>query len=211
LDKEIKYNPHVHSRQSIRLKGYDYSRAGLYFITICTHNRQWLFGEIVNRQMILNDAGKIARECWIKIPEHFPNAVLHEYVVMPDHVHGIIELMIGDEGQNDITGIQNDTDGMQNDTVRVQNFEPLQKSSQNKFQKIIPRSVGSIIRGYKIGVTKFFRDNTDIHLVWQRNFYEHIIRNEQSYFEISYYIVNNPAKWAGGGNNAVDDIVVLGG
>jgi putative transposase len=139
------------------------------------------------------------------------NNAMHMVGHMPDHVHGIIELMIGDEGQNDITGIQNDTDGMQNDTVRVQNFEPLQKSSQNKFQKIIPRSVGSIIRGYKIGVTKFFRDNTDIHLVWQRNFYEHIIRNEQSYFEISYYIVNNPAKWAGGGNNAVDDIVVLGG
>jgi len=74
----------------------------------------------------------------------------------------------------------------------VQNFEP----QQNEFQKIIPRSIGSIVRGFKIGVTKWMRQNTDVYYVWQRNYYEHIIRDEQSYQRISEYIINNPAKWA---------------
>jgi len=107
------------------LKGYDYSQNGLYFITICTYNRECLFGEIIDKKMILNDAGKIANECWLKIPEHFSDAVLHEHVVMPNHVHGIIELA-GTVGEN--SGVQNG--GNQNagiqtvggPTVGVQNF-----------------------------------------------------------------------------------------
>jgi putative transposase len=182
LENKPKYNPAIHHRKSIRLNGYDYSQEGLYFITICTYKREHFFGHIVNKKMILNDAGKIADECWLKIPEHFPDAVLHEHVVMPNHVHGIIELVNNDAA-----------------AVGVQNFEPLQqttnKSPKNEFQKIIPRSIGSIIRGYKIGVTKFFRDNTDIHIVWQRNFHDHIIRDEQSYWKISAYIANNPEVW----------------
>jgi putative transposase len=173
MDNKTKYNPAIHRRRSIRLKGYDYSQNGLYFITICTYNRECLFGEIIYRKIILNDAGKIADECWLKIPEHFPNAVLHEHVVMPNHVHGIIELA---------------------NVVGVQNFEPL-PPPKNQFQHIIPRSIGSIVRGYKIGVTKYFRDNTDIYRVWQRNYHEHIIRNEQSYWRISEYIINNPDAW----------------
>lgn len=115
------------------------------------------------------------------IPVHYPNVVLHEFIVMPDHVHGIIEL-------------------------GVQNFEPLpsqhnsesihqQPRKHNEYQKIIPRSVGSIIRGYKIGVTKWFRENDMGFRVWQRNYYECIIRNKQSYDRITRYIVNNPVKW----------------
>ncbi|MFM9945613.1 MAG: transposase [Bacteroidia bacterium] len=190
----MKYNPQIHHRRSIRLKGYDYSREGLYFITICCHNRECLFGEIYEnfdlinskQQMVLNDAGKIANECWLQIPEHFPNVILHEHIIMPNHIHGIIEL----NGSLD-AGIQN---------VGVQNFEPLPPppplpQQQNAFQKIIPRSIGSIIRGYKIGVTKWFRKNTDLQTVWQRNYYENIIRNEQSYQTIAEYIITNPEKW----------------
>src|ERR1035437_1338664 len=88
----MQYNPKIHHRRSIRLKGYDYSQEGMYFITICVQDRECLFGEIVQQIMILNDAGKIAEQCWLSIPEHFPNAILHEYVVMPNHIHGIIEL-----------------------------------------------------------------------------------------------------------------------
>jgi len=186
------YNPNIHHRHSIRLKGYDYSKAGLYFITICVQDRKCLFGEIVvgvqnfepsnqfRHEMILNDAGKIAGECWLGIPEHFPNVVLHEHIVMPNHVHGIIEL-----SQKNI-----------ND-VRVENFQPV----RNEFQKIIPHSIGSIIRGYKIGVTKWFRNNTvrvqnvEPPPIWQRNYYEHIIRDEKSYQRISEYIINNPKNW----------------
>jgi len=211
MNDKKKYNPAIHHRKSIRLKGYDYSQNGLYFITICTYNRECLFGEIVDKEMILNDAGKIANECWLNIPEHFPNAVLHEHVVMPNHVHGIIELsgtaMAGDENNVGVQDVGKQTVGGQ--TVGVQNFEPLlppspplppappppTSSPQNQFQHIIPRSIGSIVRGYKIGVTKFFRDNTDIYHVWQRNYHEHIIRSEQSYLRISEYIINNPKVW----------------
>lgn len=169
------------------------------------------------QQMILNDAGKIANECWLQIPEHFPNVILHEHIIMPNHIHGIIEL----NGSLDL-GVQNvrvqnfepenvggqnvddQNDGVHN--VGVQNFEPLPPTPpqqpqppppppQNAFQKIIPRSVGSIIRGYKIGVTKWFRKNTDQQTVWQRNYYEHIVRNEQSHHTIAQYIITNPEKW----------------
>jgi putative transposase len=180
----MKYNPEIHHRRSIRLQGYDYSRAGLYFITICTQARKCLFGVITEGKMILNEAGKIADECWLQIPEHFPNAFLHEYIVMPNHVHGIIELT---------------------------NNDAIDERQHNEFQKIIPRSIGSIVRGYKIGVTKWFRNNPgrvenfqplqarvqnfEPQQIWQRNYYERIIRNEQSYKNISDYIMNNPTKW----------------
>jgi len=188
------YNPKIHHRKSIRLKGYDYSQAGLYFVTICVQDRKCLFGTIVNDEMILNNAGTIANECWLEIPNHFPNAVLHEHIVMPNHVHGIIELI---------------RDGISN--VGAENFLPLQEtpsneslpneSKRNEFQKMIPRSIGSIVKGFKIGVTKWFR-NVGVEnfqprpeKIWQRNYYEHIIRDEQSYQRISEYIINNPKNW----------------
>lgn len=82
----------MNQRKSIRLKGYDYSKSGLYFITICVQNRKHLFGTIENGKMKLNDAGQIANQCWNEIPMHFPNVILHEYIVMPNHIHGIIQL-----------------------------------------------------------------------------------------------------------------------
>jgi putative transposase len=90
-----KYNPNIHHRRTIRLKGYDYSQTGLYFITICTKNRGCLFGEIRNGKMVLNDAGDIANKCWYQITNHFPNTILHEHIIMPNHVHGIIEITVG--------------------------------------------------------------------------------------------------------------------
>ena len=192
------YNPKIHHRRSIRLKGYDYSQEGMYFITICTQDRECLFGNIVNRKMILNDAGKIADKCWLQMPDHFPNVILHEHVVMPNHVHGIIELNGNGVGVENV-GVEN---------VGVENFQPLPpEPPRNEFQKIIPCSIGSIIRGYKIGVTKWFRynvkaqnfvptgENIQPQRIWQRNYYEHIIRSNKSYQTISDYIVNNPEKW----------------
>ena len=170
-----KYDPEYHHRRSIRLKGYDYSREGMYFITICTYERQRSFGYIGNATMYLNQTGIVARKCWLDIPVHYPNVVLHDFIVMPDHIHGIIELVGVGVGVG----------------VGVQNFEP----RHHEYQKIIPRSVGSIIRGYKIGVTKWFRENQMGTRIWQRNFYEHIIRDDQSYDRISQYIIDNPAKW----------------
>jgi putative transposase len=194
----------THNRRSVRLKGYDYSKAGLYFITICVKDRECLFGDIENGKMTLNDAGKIASECWLEIPKHFPDAVLHEHIVMPNHVHGIIELIK--------PGSQTIESGT---SVGVQNFEPLQSPNdslssigvenfqpqRNEYQKMIPHSIGSIVRGFKTGVTKWFRNNSvgiekfQPLQIWQRNYYEHIIRNEISFHKISEYIINNPKNW----------------
>jgi putative transposase len=87
------YNPNIHHRKSIRLKGYDYSQAGMYFITICVHNRACLYGNIKNGEMLLNDAGQMVENEWLKLLQRFPNIQLHEYVVMPNHFHAIMEMV----------------------------------------------------------------------------------------------------------------------
>lgn len=89
----IRCNPKIHHRKSMRLKGFDYAQEGLYFLTICTHDRKMIFGEIQNGEMQLNAAGLIAQNCWNEIPNHFPNVQLHAFVIMPNHVHGIIEIL----------------------------------------------------------------------------------------------------------------------
>ena len=220
----MNYNANIHHRQSIRLQGYDYSQAGLYFITICCDKMICRFGTIENEQMLLNDAGKIADECWMNIPVHFPSAILHPHIVMPNHIHGIIELSIPDVGAGDFLV------GAENLVVGAEDFLPQQPIQQNKFQNMIPRSIGSIVKGFKIGVSKWFRQNdgegdvieggdvivvgTDVSIVgaenllplrpkkfepkksiWQRNYYEHIIRDWIAYQNIANYIVNNPSKW----------------
>ncbi|MBI9036204.1 MAG: transposase [Bacteroidales bacterium] len=215
----------IHNRKSIRLKGYDYSQEGLYFITICTHNRECLFGEIANNTMILNNAGKIANQCWLQIPHHFPNTQLHQHIIMPNHIHGIIEIVgannhspdndctnhspdnhftnhspdnhfTNHSSNNDFTDHSPDNDftnhSPDNGTVNwAKNISPLRSPS---------KTIGSMVRGYKIGVTKWFRENMgDLFPVgksaWQRNYWEHIIRNEKSYINISEYIINNPTNW----------------
>ena len=168
----------MHQRRSIRLKGFDYSSVGAYFVTICTKDRECLFGEVVDKEMHLTQGGRIVDECWRNIPAHYPHVVLDEYVIMPNHVHGAI--FIG------------------HDDVGVQDFEPLQMAEprENKFQQIIPKSLGSIVRGFKIGVTKWYRQNTDVYNVWQKNYYERIIRDDDELNRIREYIIFNPAKWA---------------
>ena len=170
----MKYNPQIHNRQSLRLKGHDYGSEGLYFITICTYDRNHYFGEIKNGEMILNAAGKIAVECWGNIPNHFPHTKLYEYVIMPNHVHGIIEITENAR----LAGMDGD--------VRSKNFSTLQSPS---------KTIGSIVRGFKIGVTKWMRQNTEIKNVWHRNYYDHIIRNDSDYYRIAEYIIKNPKKW----------------
>ena len=155
----MKYDPEIHQRRSVRLRNYDYSQAGLYFITICTHNRMCLFGRIINEKMVLNNAGKAANQCWHDIPEHYQNIQLHEFVTMPNHIHGIV--------------------GMENIS-----------------EKRVP--LGNVVRGFKIGVTKWFRQNLQYPVskpVWQRNYWEHVIRNEKEHAHLAEYIINNPAKW----------------
>jgi len=176
----MRYNPAIHHRRSIRLKGYDYTQAGAYFLTICTHNRKCLFGEIVDGVMRLNDAGVMVEQCWHAIPEHFPYIVLDAFVVMPNHVHGILYI--------------HDT------PVGANNNSPLPSEIPSAIPPGMPhgtsKTVGSVVRGFKIGVTKWMRCHTTTHEVWQRNYHEHIIRDEHSLARIREYIVNNPLQWA---------------
>ena len=188
------YNPTIHHRRTISLKDYDYSQAGLYFVTICVQNHSCLFGEIPDNEMILNDMGKTVEKCWLEIVQHYPDVVLHEYAVMPNHVHGIIELAHNENdvpsvraknfspfGNNMQTPIGND---MQSGIIGAKDFSPLPPPRGTS------RTIGAIVRGFKIGVTKQLG-----FPVWQRNYWEHIIRNEQSYQNIANYIINNPMNW----------------
>ncbi len=180
-----RYDPDKHHRRSIRLKGYDYGQPGAYFVTIVTQHRACLFGDVVDGVMRLNEAGRVAEECWLAIPEHFPHVTLDAFVIMPNHVHGIIVIT---------------TRVGANDTVGAKNFSPLPPPSPPQSQtqpfRSPSKTLGSIVRGFKIGVTKWFRSNTDVYTVWQRNYYERIIRNERELHAIRQYIRDNPARWA---------------
>ena len=163
----------VQSRKSRRLQHFDYSKEGLYFITLNTEARMRLFGEIVDEEIRLSEEGKIAESCWIEIPDHFPEVELHDFVIMPDHIHGVLEITVG-----------------------ANHHSPEKSNDSNKQKFRSPsKTIGSIIRGYKIGVTKLIRRNNPELKVWQRDYYEHIIRNTESFERICQYIRNNPKNW----------------
>ena len=163
---------------SARLQGFDYGSNGAYFITICTKNREPYFGKIENEMMGLSQIGCQVWTCWTAIPQFFPFVILDEFVVMPDHVHGI--LFINKTKPN----------------VETQNFASLQnRKITNKFG---PQSenLGSIVRGFKIGITKFAREYNP-HFAWQPRYHDRIIRDENELNRIRQYIKNNPKNRSG--------------
>ena len=178
--KMTRYNPEIHHRRSIRLQGYDYSQVGLYFITICTFEKQHLFGKITNGKMILNAFGNIAQNEWVKTTEIRQNIDMLEYIIMPNHMHGIILINDNDDGRGTVHRAP---------TYRAPTVERFGKPTSN--------TIPTIVRGYKSTVTKQINmlRQTPGAPVWQRNYYEHIIRDEKSYFEIAEYIRYNPLKW----------------
>ncbi len=192
----MKYNPEIHDRNSIRLKGYDYSSAGFYFVTICTHKRQCLFGEIVNDEMVLNEYGKIIAEEWVKSAKIRQEIELDEWIVMPNHFHTIIALAqpvadiahqppVGANGCLPSSCLPSDDSPATND------------NSQRVAPPMKPRSLSSAIAGFKSAATT--RINTIRNApgtpVWQRNYYEHIVGNQSSLEKIRHYIQNNPKSW----------------
>jgi REP element-mobilizing transposase RayT len=166
----------------------------LYFITICVKNRDSVFGEIVDCRMNLNETGKIAGEFWLCIPEHFPNVELHEYIIMPNHIHGIIELLHINPGTVGTRHVVSLPDISKN-TIRTRHVVSVQSHVQSKFSKPIPGSVSVIVQQYKASVTRFVKKNNISNFKWQPRFYEHIIRDQQSFDRISQYIINNPENW----------------
>ncbi len=152
-----------HRRRSLRLKGYDYSQAGAYFVTICTRGRTCVFGDIALSIMQLNENGVIAQKAWNALPEHYHHVSLDAFVVMPNHVHGIIILT---------------------DDPKL-------------------HALSEIVRAFKTFSARAINHHNGTRgaFMWQRNYYEHIVRNENELSRIRRYIVDNPACWAKDGNN----------
>ena len=189
-------------RRSIRLKDFNYSQSGLYFITICTASKHSLFCTNSENSVNLSHIGKIARDFWLKIPDHFQNAKLDEFVVMPNHIHGIIALT--DNEENRAENIQPLQPHEQNVGVqyiepssphnKIQHIEP--SLSRNRFKHMTPKSIGSIVRSYKAAVTRQCGKDEICEIVWQRNFYERAIRSEKELNCLREYIVNNSLNWS---------------
>lgn len=168
-------NNNLPYRRSIRRAEYDYRQPGAYFITVCTHQREPLFGEIIGGQMQLNAAGRVVQSAWGAIPAHFPDVAMGEYVVMPDHFHGI--LVIGD-------------------SVRALLAAPANIGNITGAACGAP-TLGQIIRRFKsqsaIAVNGCL--NRSMTPVWQRNYWERIIRDDRELLAIQRYIQDNPARW----------------
>ncbi|WP_017713130.1 transposase [Prochlorothrix hollandica] len=262
------YNPNHHDRRSIRLKGYDYTSSDAYFLTLCTHQRQCLFGHIVDGVMHLNDCGQIVERGWLAIPTHNPHVVLDEFVVMPNHIHGIV--IIGDDDGDGDDGrgeafapgsVGEDQKSLpqmlrplrpqespgsvgEDQKSLPQMLRPLrpqespgsvgedQKSlpqmlrpygllgSVGNDQKLLPQmlrpqespgsasplrpngtqpgSIGAIVQTFKSHTTRKINRITQSKgkTLWQRNYYEHIVRNQESLQKIRSYIQMNPRSWA---------------
>lgn len=175
--------------KSSRLQGYDYSQNGIYFVTICTKGREHFFGEIENETMNLSDIEKIANQFWQEIPKRFPFVNLDEFIIMPNHVHGIVEICNESNARRD---------------------EALPRLYTGKYPQMSeispkPKSLSVIIGSFKSIVSKIAnKKNTNIYFHWQSRFYDHIIRNDESFNKIREYIAINPKMWERDRNNSED-------
>ncbi len=192
----MKYDPEKHHRRSIRLKGYDYSQPGAYFITIVTQERTCLFGDVVDGQMRLNDTGEIVRQCWLDIPAHFPNTGLDEFVVMPNHVHGII-VIVGAGSPRPYNAPDAQTAPDAQSALDAQTTSGAWTGMGAETASIRRATLGQIVAYFKYQSTKRIneRRGTTGASVWQRNYYEHIIHDDAALQRIREYIANNPLQW----------------
>ncbi len=173
------FNPETHHRRSVRLKEYDYSQPGAYFVTICSWLRGFIFGEIINGKMELNEYGMVLEREWLHINNGRRNIDLDQFVVMPNHMHGILKI--------------NHKDLLQ--------YAPVDNAS-----RLPSQTIGSMIRRYKSFTTRQINiiRNTPGMPVWQRNYFEHIIGNEIEMHNIRGYIRNNPVRWAFDKDNPIN-------
>ncbi len=215
----MKYDPQKHHRVSTRLKGYDYSQPGIYFVTVCTQLRLCLFGDVVNRKMILNDAGKMIRRIWNDLPNRFDFIRLDEYIVMPNHFHGIIEIRKGRGDPRDRPIVYHDRcTGDHKDRPFV---DPDRCTGDHKDRPFVdpdhctgdprdrpsprgtlPGTLGRIMQAFLSLTTCAYIDGVRHHgwrpfpiRLWQRNYHDYVARNEQDYHRIQVYIRANPARW----------------
>jgi len=170
-----------HNRRSIRLRGYDYTQPGAYFVTIVTAQRRQLFGEIRDGHMQVNDAAIIVEDTWADISIRFPFAAANAFVVMPNHIHGIIVISRGEASAGVIAALR----------------DIAAEASPLPPRGTTPGSLGAIVQYFKSASTRRINalQRTAGQTIWQRNYYERIIRNERALAAARRYIIDNPARW----------------
>jgi len=172
-------NPDLHRRRSLRLRDFDYTQASAYFVTVCTHRRECLLGEITNGKMLLHDPGRIVQATWQALPQHYPNVCLDAFVVMPNHVHGIIILSPMENVTEDLAGA---------------GLKPAPTGSPTITKR---HGLPEIVRAFK--TFSACRVNAARAApgtpLWQRNYYEHVVRDEDNLHRIREYIDLNPLQW----------------
>lgn len=188
------YNPQKHHRHSIRLPGYDYTLPGAYFVTICVRDRECLLGEVVGEETRLSAFGQIAHSFWTQVVAHFPGVAVDVFTIMPNHLHALIVIqepskVVGSGEEDEETSPLQDARGGDEDCGRA--APAVQPTTERP-------SLGQIVAYYKYQTTVQVNQLRDMPGVpfWQRNYWEHVIRNEASLNRIREYIDNNPARWA---------------
>lgn len=208
MESPMKYDPTKHHRRSIRLPGYDYATPGAYFVTIATYHNVCLFGKILNDEMQITNLGMIIEEHWRGIPDHFPNVELGTFVVMPNHIHGIIILHA-----DPIRGVVSTPEILHDHSCRGVVSTP-EISHDDSRRGVVPTPIFTVPQGDETSplqrptlgqVVAYFKYQSTKHIntildsvgtpIWQRNFYEHIIRNEDEHERIHLYIESNPVNW----------------
>lgn len=179
------FSADIHRRRSLRLKDYDYAQAGTYFVTVCTQNRECLFGEVVEGEVQLNEIGRMVASVWQAIPDHYPHVVTDEFVVMPNHMHGILFFDHPAVGAGLVPALEGSIDPNRATT------------------RVAPTMLGDVVGAFKSRATVGYIQGVKncgwppfAGRVWQRNYYEHVIRNEDDLARIREYIASNPLQWA---------------
>ena len=177
-----RYNPEIHHRRSLRLENYDYSQLGAYFVTICVKDRIERFGEIIDDRMHLSEQGRIAQYEWNNLSRRFPGIELDHYVIMPNHVHGILirTQRIKPPIRDEPSSVISHTTGI----LRTQRIDPMRSQKLHE-----------IMRTFKAVVSCRIHKSATPEFAWQREYYDHIIRNQQQLDRIRTYIINNPTTW----------------
>jgi len=184
----MSYDPLQHHRRSIRLQGYDYSKAGFYFITIVTKDRTPFLGRVVKDDICLSEIGKIVEERWLQIPKFYPNVKLHDYILMPDHIHGIIEIT-----NQDVSSLTMDIES----TFHGRNWKDNFSEELCGGFKSPSETLGAFVRGFKYGVSTDLKSkNGQPAKIFQRDYYEEIIKDYGHFIEVRDYIRMNVKKHA---------------
>jgi REP element-mobilizing transposase RayT len=185
----------IHNRLSIRLQHHDYASNGMYYITICVYNHQNVFGRIENGKMITSPFGQIANEQWFELPKRFPYVQLDAFIVMPKHVHGVLLMdYCNSPGIIETYVGAGFTPALDNNNIPTQN----NKATARLAPTTIPNIIGaykSLVLQHALQYIKTNCPDTILGKLWQRGYYDHIIRDYQAYEKITDYIANNPVKW----------------